>query len=64
LEHHRPTIGLHTLLETHYKKVDEAIDVVAERIRALDAVAPGSLPPSPKYHIKDAPATTAGKSHS
>ena len=32
-------IGLHTLLETHYKELDEAIDVVAERIRALDAVA-------------------------
>ncbi|MGZ9103910.1 MAG: Dps family protein [Rhodoplanes sp.] len=50
-------IGLHTLLETHYKELDEAIDVVAERIRALDAVAPGSFAAFAEMsHIKDAPA--------
>ena len=33
---------LHTLFETHYQELALAVDEIAERIRALGAVAPGS----------------------
>ena len=33
---------LHTLFETHYTELALAVDEIAERIRALDAPAPGS----------------------
>lgn len=33
---------LHTLFETHYTELALAVDEIAERIRALGAVAPGS----------------------
>jgi starvation-inducible DNA-binding protein len=50
-------IGLHLLLETHYKELDEAIDLVAERMRALGAVAPGGLAAFDELsEIEDAPA--------
>lgn len=49
-------IGLHTLLETHYKELDDAIDLVAERMRALGAIAPGSFAAfSELSQIADAP---------
>ncbi len=34
---------LHTLFETQYTELATAVDEIAERIRALDAFAPGSL---------------------
>lgn len=34
---------LHTLFETQYTELAAAVDEIAERIRALDAFAPGSL---------------------
>ena len=50
-------IGLHLLLETHYKELDDAIDVVAERMRALGAIAPGGLTAFDDLsEIEDAPA--------
>ena len=33
---------LHTLFETHYTELAEAVDLIAERIRALGFAAPGS----------------------
>ncbi len=33
---------LHTLFETHYTELAEAVDLIAERIRALGFTAPGS----------------------
>lgn len=35
-------IGLHKLLEEHYEWLKETIDSIAERIRALGFIAPGS----------------------
>lgn len=35
--------SLHTLFETQYKDLAEAVDVIAERIRALGEPAPGSF---------------------
>jgi starvation-inducible DNA-binding protein len=35
-------LGLHTLFETHYRDMWNAIDIIAERIRALGMPAPGS----------------------
>jgi starvation-inducible DNA-binding protein len=34
---------LHTLFETHYTELALAVDEIAERIRALGAIAPGSF---------------------
>lgn len=36
-------IGIHTLTEEHYKDMQNAIDEIAERIRALGFYAPGSF---------------------
>ncbi|MGE4348905.1 MAG: Dps family protein [Candidatus Berkiella sp.] len=35
--------SLHSLFETHYKALSEAVDEIAERIRALGFKAPGSF---------------------
>lgn len=35
--------GLHDLFETQYRELFEAVDAIAERIRALDAMAPASV---------------------
>ena len=35
--------SLHTFLETQYEEVFAAVDEIAERLRALDVIAPGGL---------------------
>jgi starvation-inducible DNA-binding protein len=50
--------SLHLMLEEQYKELFVAVDDVAERIRALDCVAPGG-PDTFKHHtaVKDSPET-------
>lgn len=48
--------SLHTLFETQYTELAGAVDTIAERIRALGQVAPGSYAAFGKLsEIKDAP---------
>ncbi len=53
-----PNFGpLHTLFEGQYTEISAAVDEIAERIRALDAVTPGSFAEFSKLtQIKEAPA--------
>lgn len=52
--------GLHSMFEEQYTELFEAIDEVAERIRALGEVAPGSMAEFASLTcIKDNKATTA-----
>jgi starvation-inducible DNA-binding protein len=49
--------SIHLLFETQYKELAEAVDLLAERIRALDEVSPGSFAEFTKLSkIKEAPA--------
>lgn len=49
-------IGLHLLFEKQYNALAEAVDEVAERIRAIDGVSPGSFSEFAKLtKIKEAP---------
>ncbi|NOT70512.1 MAG: DNA starvation/stationary phase protection protein [Hyphomicrobium sp.] len=51
-------IQLHDLFEKLYEDVDQAVDDIAERIRALGPATPGGLAVFSKLsEIKDAPAT-------
>ncbi|MBX9684163.1 MAG: DNA starvation/stationary phase protection protein [Hyphomicrobium sp.] len=52
-----PNFGqLHILFETQYSEIQAAVDEIAERIRALEAVSPGSFADFGKLsEIKDAP---------
>jgi starvation-inducible DNA-binding protein len=55
-------IQLHELFEKLYDDVDEAVDVIAERIRAIGPFAPGGLSAFAKMsEIKDAPAKPPGE---
>jgi len=49
--------SVHLLFETQYKELAEAVDLVAERIRALEATTPGSFAEFSKLSkLKEAPA--------
>lgn len=55
-------IQLHELFETLYDDVDDAVDEIAERIRALGPFTPGGLEVYAKTSkIKDAPAKPPGE---
>ena len=41
--------SVHLLFETQYKELAEAVDLVAERIRALEAITPGSFAESRSF---------------
>jgi starvation-inducible DNA-binding protein len=54
--------SVHLLFETQYKELAEAVDLMAERIRALEAVTPGSFAEFTKLSkIKEAPAKPPGE---
>jgi starvation-inducible DNA-binding protein len=54
--------ALHLLFETQYNELAAAVDLIAERIRALDCVAPGSFADFTKLSkIKEAPAKPPGE---
>jgi starvation-inducible DNA-binding protein len=57
-----PNFGaLHVLFENQYNEIFAAVDEVAERIRALDAVTPGSFAEFAKLsEIKEAPTKPPG----
>jgi starvation-inducible DNA-binding protein len=49
--------SIHLLFETQYNELADAVDLLAERIRALDVVSPGSFAEFSKLSkIKEAPA--------
>jgi starvation-inducible DNA-binding protein len=55
-------IQLHELFEKLYDDVDEAVDEIAERIRAIGPFAPGGLATFAKMsEVKDAPAKPPGE---